>query len=614
MDFMWYILSETTMKLNLFFALFLSAALWAQSQNGEAVYKAHCAVCHDNSKQTRAPDREVMKQRTPEAVFASLTSGTMAAQGTALSEAEKRAVAESITGKKFGESAAASGAQAGMCAEKPAFKDPAAGPMWNGWGADLSESHYQPAKAAGLTADQVPKLKLKWAFGFPNGTLAFAQPIVVSGRVFIGSDKGVFYSLDASSGCTYWSFKAEAGVRAAASVVKLKGNPAKYAVYFGDLKANVYGLNAATGEPLWRVQVDDHRFARVSGSPALEGERLYVPVSSIEEVSGANAKYECCKFRGSVVALDINTGKQIWKNYTIPEEPKPLKKNSAGTQLYGPAGGAVWSAPTVDLKRRAIYVGSGNAYTVPAAETSDSVVAFDMDSGKLLWARQATPKDAFLIGCRKGNENCPEDVGPDYDFGTSPILRNLPGGKRILVIGQKSGVAWGLDPDKQGKIVWQFRAGKGGALGGIEWGIAADEEQAYIPVSDVLQPGPEAGGLYALKLATGEKVWNTPAPKLNCEGNAPGCTGAQSAPIAVIPGVVFSGSVDGHFRAYSSKDGSIIWDFNTAQEFPTVNQVKAKGGSLDAGGPAIVGGMVFTNSGYGMWRGMAGNVLLAFAP
>jgi polyvinyl alcohol dehydrogenase (cytochrome) len=291
-----------------------------------------------------------------------------------------------------------------------------------------------------------------------------------------------------------------------------------------------------------------------------------------------------------------------------------VKKNEAGTQLWAPAGAAIWSAPTIDVKRRTIYVGTGNAYTEPAPETTDAVLAFDMDTGRVRWSRQLTPSDTFIIGCAPGgnNSNCPQTTGPDYDIGTSPILRTLPGGRRILLVGQKSGVAYGLDPDKDGAIVWQFRAGKGGALGGIEWGIAADDQQVYVPVSDVLAAPQEAGGLYALRLATGEKVWHTPAPKLECSGGR-GCTGAQSAPVTVVPGVVFSGSVDGHLRAYSTSDGRIIWAFNTAQEFPTVNGVKGNGGSIDAAGPTVAGGMLFTTSGYGQWRGMPGNVLLAFA-
>jgi polyvinyl alcohol dehydrogenase (cytochrome) len=374
----------------------------------------------------------------------------------------------------------------------------------------------------------------------------------------------------------------------------------------------VYALDAATGELLWSTRVDDHRCARITGAPVLEGPRLYVPVSSVEEVPGARPDYECCRFRGSVVAVDTATGKQIWKTHTIATKPRPVRKNDAGTQLWEPAGAAIWSAPTIDLKAGHLRRHEATLHRA-AADTSDAVVAFHMDTGKLLWSQQVTPKDAFLIGCTPGKKdsNCPEDVGPDFDFGTSPILRTLPGGRRILVIGKISGVVFGLDPDRMGAIVLQFRAGKGGLLGGIEWDRGGRGSEC-VPVSDVLGPPEAAGGLFALR-GHRRKVWHTPAPKLECTGGR-GCTGAQSAAISVIPGIVFSGSIDGHFRAYSTIDGKIVWDFNTIRDYVTVNGVAGRGGSLDSAGPTIAGGMVFTNSGYGQFRGLPGNVLLAFGP
>ena len=583
-----------------------SATARAQGPEPEALYKANCASCHDQPE-GRTPPRDALKDRSPEAILTAMTTGSMAVNAINISPADKRRLAEFLAGKPF--SAPASDMVSGVCAAKPKpIGDVAKKPYWNGWGVDATNSRYQPQP--GLTAADVPNLKLKWAFGFPKGTQAYGNPVIVAGRVFVGSDNGTIYSLDADTGCMYWSFKAESGVRAAPTVGRAGQRDA---VYVGDLKANVFALDAITGEAIWKKQVDTHAFARVTGSPTLAGGRLYVPVSSVEEVPAAQPKYECCTFRGSVVALDATTGDQIWKSYTITETPNQTGKNSAGTPQWAPAGAAVWSSPTIDEKRGAVYVGSGNAYTQPAAKTSDSVIAMDIKTGKILWSNQATTEDAFLVGCRPGLENCPKDLGPDYDFGNAPILRNLPGGKRVLVIGQKSGIVWGFDPDNEGKEIWHFKAGKGGALGGIEWGSAADEQAAYIPVSDVLAPGPnDAGGLFALKLATGEQIWHTPSPKLDCNSGR-GCTGAQSAPASVIPGVVFSGSVDGHLRAYSTTDGRIIWDVNTVREYETVNKVPAKGGSLDAAGPAIGEGIVVTNSGYSLWKGIAGNVLLAFS-
>jgi polyvinyl alcohol dehydrogenase (cytochrome) len=501
---------------------------------------------------------------------------------------------------------------AGMCAAGAVLPDPASLPMWNGWGNDAANSRFQNEKAAGLTAAQVPKLTLKWAFGFPGVSSASGQPTVAAGRVFVGNTNGMVYSLDARTGCTYWSFKADGGVRTAISIarVPIDGKPATIAM-FGDIRANAYAIDAQTGALVWKLKVDDHAAARVTGAPSYANGRLYVPVSSVEEVSGARPNYPCCTFRGAVVAIDAATGKQIWKSYMIPEAPKITGKTSTGTAIWKSAGAAIWTSPTIDVAKNTIYVATGNAYTAPAAPTSDAVVALDMTTGAIQWSSQATPNDVFVIGCKPGVENCPDDVGPDFDFGNSPILRVLPGGRRILVLGQKSGVVYGMAPDEKGKIIWQQRIGKGGALGGVEWGSAADDQNIYVPLSDVLEPAAQAGGLFALRLTDGQRVWHTPAPPLTCTTGA-GCTGAQSAPVSVMPGVVFSGSVDGHFRAYSTTDGKIIWDFNTMQPFETVNGVKAAGGSIDAAGPVIAGGLVLTNSGYGQWRGKGGNVLLAF--
>ncbi len=576
--------------------------------DGKAIYKDHCARCHD-APQGRTPGMEALQARSADTILLALTSGSMTMQAQMLSDGEKRAVAEFLGGKPAADPA--SSPSSGCSTSGTGSADIASRPQWSGWGNDLSNTRFQPTP--GLTAADVPTLTLKWAFGFPGGAQAYSQPTIAGGRVFVGSDTGTVYALDEASGCAIWSFKADAGVRTAVNVGASGGAQAtgRVAAYFGDTAAHVYAVDATTGQLLWKKKADDHRFARITGAPALDRGRLYVPVSSIEEAMGGKADYPCCTFRGSVIAYDAGTGDEIWKTYTVTDVPHEIGKNAAGTAMLRPAGAAVWSAPTIDVAKNALYIGTGNSYTEPAVDTSDSVMALALDTGKVLWHNQVTPNDAYVIGCKPGADGCPHEVGPDFDFGNSPILKTLPGGKRIIVIGQKSGVAYGLDPDDRGRKLWEFRAGRGTALGGIEWGSAADDDQAYVPVSDVLLQPNEAGGLFALKLATGEKVWHTPAPTLDCTSGR-GCSAAQSAPISVMPGVVFSGSVDGHLRAYSTSDGRIIWDYNTAKEYETVNNVKAKGGSLDAAGPAIADGLVVTNSGYALWKGMPGNVLLAF--
>jgi len=582
------------------------AAAFAQNGGaGEAVYQQHCAQCHDKGV-GRAPQLLALSLFTPERVLATLTNGKMAEQGKALAPAEARAVAQFVTGgKSFG---AEEAPKQGACAEPAsAFDKPFAGPYWNGWGVDSANRRMQPAAMAGLRADQVPLLKLKWAFGFPGAGKANAQPTVVGGRIFAGSDSGKVYSLDAATGCIYWTFKADRAVRSAISIGPVG---AMWVAYFGDQHAQAYAVDAATGVLLWKVHVDEHPAAMITGAPALYDGRLYVPDSSYEEVTGPGPKYECCKFRGAVTALDAATGKQIWKSYTIAEEPHPTRKSKQGTQLWGPSGAGVWSSPTIDPKRHAVYVTTGDAYSDPPASTSDAFLAFDMDTGKLLWSRQMTAGDAYLVGCPAG-DNCPETTGPDFDFGCSPNLVDLPNGKRALVAGQKSGMVHALDPDQQGEVLWSVRVGKGGPLGGVQWGNASDGQNVYVAVSDhyATKNVKEGGGMFALKLATGERVWSTPPP--GC--GQPYCSPAQSAAVTVIPGVVFSGSLDGHLRAYATTDGRIVWDVDTAVEYQSVNGVKAKGGSLDGPGPTVVGGMLYVNSGYGQFGEMQGNVLLAFS-
>ena len=583
---------------------------WAADPAGGALYQKRCSACHE-AQQTRAPSRETLSKMTPEAIFNSLVSGLMAHQAAGLDVTERQTIAEFLTGKPVTLEAKVEDPKAGACPAGVALPpDLLAGPHWNGWGVDIENTRFQPGALARLDPKQVTQLKLKWAFGFPGASAARAQPAVAGGRLFLGSQQGVVYSLDAATGCIHWSYQpSKSLVRTAISVGRRKDG--RWAAYFGDSLAQILAVDAATGEPLWKTRLEEHPAARVTGAPLLHAGRLWVPVSSHEEVRGGDPKYECCTFRGSVVALDAENGERLWKSYSIPEPAAPTRKNKTGTQLWGPSGAAIWSSPTLDLKRGAIYVATGNAYSDPEG-SSDAILAFDMDTGKRLWSRQMTEQDWFTINCRAG-DSCPDPPGPDFDFGASPLLRQLKDGRRILVAAQKSGMVYGLDPDENGKIVWGTRVGKGSALGGVQFGPASDGEIVYVANSDVLSGKPEeAGGLFALRLGSGEKVWHTPAPKLACTGGR-GCSGAQSAAVTAIAGVVFSGAIDGHIRAYSAADGKILWDFNTVEEFATVNRVKGKGGSLDGPGPVVVNGMLYVNSGYGAFRGLPGNVLLAFS-
>jgi polyvinyl alcohol dehydrogenase (cytochrome) len=507
--------------------------------------------------------------------------------------------------------------------------DPMTKPHWNGWGADLSQRRFQPAEMAQLTSSDVSKLKLKWAFGLPAVGRAVGQPAVIGGRIFIGSQAGKVYSLDANSGCAFWEFDAGATVRSAMTASQ---NSRGWSIYFGDAHAFAYAMDASTGKLLWKTHVEDHPAAMITGAPTLSGTTLFVPISSKEEFTGSDSRYPCCSFRGSLVALEASTGKILWKSYTITQEAKAGEKNDAGVQMMGPSGAGVWSSPTVDVAKRLVYVTTGDNYSDPATDGSDAIMAFRMDSGELAWSRQITSGDAYNMACGSREPmNCPRARGPDHDFGASAILVDLPSGKRALIGAQKSGVVTALDPDRQGQPLWQKRVGRGGVMGGIEWGPAADANNVYVAVSDVLPrvvpdgtPGSQksffgpsflldskiGGGLYALKLETGDQVWHTPHPGCN---EVPGCSPAQSAAVTVIPGAVFSGGLDGHLRAYSTEDGGIIWDVDTKGDYHTVDGVAAHGGSINGPGPVVVDGVVYVNSGYGFVGTVPGNVLLAYS-
>ncbi|HXQ26424.1 MAG TPA: PQQ-binding-like beta-propeller repeat protein [Candidatus Acidoferrales bacterium] len=587
------------------------ANLATGTETGIGTFQTHCMGCHGNPNLERVPSPDTIRQMSPERIYDALTTGAMKAQGDSLTDDQKRMLATFLSGRPLG--SLKEGDAKDMpnhCAANPPLADPASAPSWNGWSADLTNTRFQTAAAAGITADQVPHLKLKWAFGYPTGLSAFGQPAVVSGRIFVGTDIGYVYSLDASTGCVYWSYQAKGSVRSAVSVARVKGHgKTKYAAFFGDAHANVYAVDAQNGQPLWTTRVDDHFVARITAAPKVYNGVVYIPVSSSEEFSASNLDYSCCTGRGSVVALDANTGKQVWKTYVV-DTPKPVRKNSKGVQQYAPSGGSVWNSPTIDAQRHAIYFGTGDGQTEPAPDTTDAVMALNLKTGKVLWFYQAQAGDAFMGGCNGPDrtDNCPSVNGPDQDIGNSPILRKLPDGKSVVVFGMKDATVTALDPDRKGAVVWKVHAievPKGqensffARLNGVVWGGAADDQNVYY--------GLQSGGMIALKLATGERVWKTTFPKPET------ARVSNSAAGTAMPGVAFVAGSDGKLFAVSTADGKILWEYDTAQPFETVNKVAAKGGAINSIGPTIVNGMLFIGSGYAVTGSNSGNVLLAFS-
>jgi polyvinyl alcohol dehydrogenase (cytochrome) len=601
----------------------LAQPVSAQQADGEAVFKNSCASCHGNVLDARAPTLDSLRLQAPESVVQALTTGVMRSHASRLNPSEVRAVAEFVTAKKLSPDAVES--SAGMCETQTPIADIEQMPQWNGWGGDPYNTRFRTASQAGLSAADVPRLKLRWAFGLPDTSHAWSQPSVAGGRVFVGSQGGRVYSLDAKTGCTYWSFVGAGAMRTTVVVGPRQVRPNGYVGYFSTIPGWVYALDANTGAEIWKTRVEDHASTRTTGSPVLHDGVLYVPVASFEEGMSGGAAYECCTFRGSLSAIDAATGKVLWKTYTITERLRVLKTAPDGRRVLGPSGGGIWSTPIIDARRKAIYVATGNGFTGPMVDTTDAILALDLSTGRIRWKQQVT-QDVWLPGCpragappargRAPSVNCPapDEVGTDVDFGSSPILATLPGGRQLIVAGQKSGDAWAFDPDRNGAIAWKFRAALTdevpGNFGTIVWGQAVDRENMYVPLSDIQSPA-RAGGLHAIDLSTGKRAWLAEPVTPICT-SGPGCTAAQAAAPTVIAGVVFSGSADGGIRAYSAKDGSVLWTFDTNVSFDTVNQVKANGGSLIGPGPVVAGGMLFVTSGYGSHNGRGGNVVLAF--
>jgi polyvinyl alcohol dehydrogenase (cytochrome) len=507
----------------------------------------------------------------------------------------------------------------------PANKKPLSGTAagnWPGWSPSSDNTRFQTATAGGLTAADVPALRLKWAFGFPDDVTAFAAPAVVNATLFVGSAAGTVHALDLQTGCIHWMFQANGPVRSTTVAVRQGSG---YSLVFGDQIGWVYSLDAKTGRVNWKKRIEAHEATRLTGSPAVHNGIVFVPAASWEETRAIDPQYRCCTFRGSITALRASDGAIVWKTYLV-EPPTKTGVTKTGVDQLGPSGAGVWSAPTVDEKRGVLYITTGDNYSYPATSTSDAVIALDLKSGRIVWSQQTTSNDVYNSACGGGGANCPPSNGPDHDFGSSALLITPASGRQMLFAGQKSGVVYAFDPDQHGTIVWQTRVGRGSTNGGVQWGMASDGTSVYAAVSDVVRPpggigGPapignarldpvQGGGLTALQLGDGAKLWSVPGTP--CDPPRPGCSPAQPAAVTAIPGVVFSGSMDGHLRAFAAGDGKLLWDVDTAKPFETVNGVRATGGSLDGAGPVVSNGVVLVNSGYPRFGGMPGNVLLAF--
>jgi polyvinyl alcohol dehydrogenase (cytochrome) len=583
--------------------------------SGEAVYKKYCASCHDSGG-ARIPERDALTKMSRERVLRTLDFGLMMSIAYPLRRDEREAVS-TFLGKGKDDSAPPPSA---FCAKDRQIMSGPAQDSWTGWGPSQTNTRFQAGASAGLSAQDIGRLQLKWAYGFSGDVSALAAPTVWNGTLFVGSAGGVTQALDAKTGCLHWRFQANGPVRAATTVIT---EGAQQTLVFSDQIGRVYALDARSGKARWTTRVEEHEATRLSGSIAAHDGVAFVPAASWEETRAGEPTYPCCTFRGSVTAVRVRDGSVVWKTYLV-DPPQKIGTTPGGVELFGPSGAGIWSTPTIDVARNLLYITTGDNYSHPPTTTSDAVMALDLKSGRIVWTRQTTPNDVYNAACTSKAANCSGPIGPDYDYGSSAMLVRTPAGRDVVVAGQKSGVVYGLDP-ANGQVLWETRVAKGGVNGGIQWGMASDGRQVYAASSDVVRLKPasgptligdaaldaeQGGGVTALDVSDGKKVWFTAG--VPCKPPRPGCSPAQPAAVTAIPGAVFSGSLDGHIRAYATADGKLLWDFDTQKDYRTINGVSAKGGSLDGAGPVVVGGMVFVNSGYPRNGGTAGNVLLAF--
>jgi polyvinyl alcohol dehydrogenase (cytochrome) len=538
-----------------------------------------------------------------------MDSGVMRLQASGLSPAERDAVARYLSGAETGPLPSAGRCAAGDVGVLAPVRV-------RDWGMSPDNARAVSSGDTSIRAETASRLQLDWVFAFPGASRARVQPTLAGDTLFTADQFGVIYALNAGTGCIRWTVSTEREIRSSL-IIEADGAGAARRLYFGDYGGWVHALDVSTRSLVWSVRPEAHPQTTITGAPRLHEGRLYVPISSLEVVAAMDGKYACCTFRGALAVLDASTGSLIWKTYMIDETPVQQGVNRDGAAMFGPSGAPVWGSPTLDLRRGRIYVGTGENYSHPASDKSDSIVALDMKTGRIEWSFQALGQDVWNAACSAG-ANCPVNTGPDYDFGAPPVLVDLPSGRSLVLAGQKSGRVFALDPDRQGSLAWSAKPGRGGIMGGVHWGMTTDGSRLYAPVSDLtVYPQdahlPAQSGLHALDIASGQAIWSRVLPD-TCGQTSWRCSPGLSAPATAAPGVIFGASLDGKVHAFSASDGSVLWSFDTNREFETVNGVKGAGGGIDSAGPVLAGDRLYIVSGYDRFGQKAGNLLMSFRP
>lgn len=604
-------------------AFLLASAAFAQTADthpGRAVYDRYCGACHNNPEATRAPALAGLRLLHPATVEYAINIGYMKTQAKDLNDTQRKDLVAWLASEQKDNGA---WLKAAMCSAKDAAVDATAKPIAATFGLGPRNLRQQSAADAGLRTADFAQLELAWAFAFPQTPTMRSQPVVAGSTVFAASsDAGRIFALDTQSGCVKWQYESAAPLRSSLTYGEIeKGKPV---ILAGDAIGGVVAVDAKTGKQLWRADIRMHESNRITGAPVIHNGRVFAPLSGVEINYARDDLYECCKAQGAVIALELKTGRKLWTGRTMEAATK-RKMNRAGAQLWGPSGAPIWNTPAIDAKRNVLYVGTGENNSLPVTETSDAILAFDLDTGERKWAFQATARDMWSYACRNG-ANCEvgnEAVVLDHDFGGSVMITQRKDGRDLIVVGQKSGTVWALDPDQNGKLVWSTKISAGGANGGIHWGTATDGTRVFVPMNDPRGPSPEfplgGAGIHALDLESGKVLWTHKATG-DCSGDRKArfaaCEtrlGYSPAPL-VVDGAVVQGSVDGILRVFDAATGAVLWSYDTMRKFDTVNGVPGNGGSIDSSPYVAANGSLFVVSGYSRFGESPGNVLLAFRP
>jgi polyvinyl alcohol dehydrogenase (cytochrome) len=597
----------------------------AADEPGKAVYDRACAACHDHPGTTRAPSLDALKGMRYGTIHYALTEGKMTAQGASLTAGERATVIDYLAGRSVMDDGWVAKM---MCPADRRSVNLEMAPTVASFGFDLNNTRHLTRTQAGLATADFRNLELAWSLAFPQATTMRAQAAVVGTTVFLPvADFGQLYAVDVSTDvpCFKWVYKSDIPLRTGVAYGVLPGSGRKVLV-FGDIAPLVHMIDAATGREIWHRSVRLTSLSNGTATPVILGNRVYVPLSASEINFGADEKHECCTTHGAMFALDAQTGRIVWATHTM-KDAKPVRDRGDGKLLWGPSGAPIWNSPSFDPKRQLLFVGTGEATSEPAEPTTDAILALDMNSGRMRWHFQATANDIFLTGClnKRNGLNCPKDsVFLDADFGASTIFVNRPGGRDMVLAGQKSSTLWALDADK-GTLLWSRNFGPGSIVGGIHWGIAFDGRRVFAPVSVLagadgkLGPG-QVAGLHAVNVDTGKVEWSF-EPQPDCSGeravrvrNCASGIGLSGAP-TVVDGAVLAGSLDGFLRAFDAATGEVLFTYDTAHDYETVNGVPGKGGAIDNASIVAANGYVFVNSGYGLFPSQTpGNVFLAFRP